>query len=292
MIVAVVVLAACRGGQSDVTASPAAGTVCSPTNGLKKVNITAPGPGGARTSRTYELYVPKHTGDAKKMPLLVSLHGTGASGAIQAAVTHWTTFSDSLATSGGSFVAAFPDGVSSLWLWGAQRSYDVDFVFDVIQDVQAAGCVDASSIYVDGWSEGSYMAQRMACSGGEHGIVFAGVHGYAGGNPDVSGGSCDHSAPTRILLSEGLDDTLIDPQRVGFPALVAWAARYSCASPSKPFNVPQEPAGCAAGSAVAWWPIAGQGHLAWSCAADPTWHDRGVWSYFTQHMAPAETTCS
>lgn len=240
--------------------------------------------------------MPKTVSAGKQLPLLVSLHGTGANGAIQASLTRWTSFSDSLTASGGSFIAAFPDGAGTLWLWGAENSYDVGFIFDVIQSVRETGCIDADSIYVDGWSEGSYMAQRMGCAAGaqssaSHGIVFAGVHGYAGGNPDL-GQSCAHPTATRVLLSQGLDDTIIDPKRVGYPAFTAWGDRYSCASASQPFTATQQLEGCAAGTAVAWWPITGQGHLAWSCAANPTWHDSGVWSFFTRRQAPSATTCS
>lgn len=267
-----------------------------PTTGLKKITINAPGPGGKNVARTYELHVPTGVDASSKVPLLVSLHGTGASGSIQASVAHWAAFADTEAASGRPFISVFPDGLATLWLWGAENSYDAAFVFDVIQEMRLSSCVDATAIYVDGWSEGAYMAQRMACAAGDaslnpFSVAFAGVHGYAGGNPDVSGAGCRNAPPTHVLLSQGLDDTLIDPQRMAFPAYIAWGMRYSCAAATEPLSAAQHMSGCSAGSSVAWWPISDQGHLVWSCTADPTWHNKGVWAYFTQGEAPAGTAC-
>jgi hypothetical protein len=137
----------------------------------------------------------------------------------------------------------------------------------------------------------------MACADGDPavdsmGIAFAGVHSYAGGNPELGGGCTHLSRTPPVLLSQGLDDTIIDPARLGFPAFKAWASRYSCAAPSQPLTAAQQLDGCAGEAQGAWWPIAGQGHLVWSCAMDPMWHNRGVWAFFTQHKAPSETACS
>ena len=228
--------------------------------------------------------------------LLVSLHGTGANGTVQAALTHWTEMSDTLVTSNDSYISVFPDGAATLWFWGTDQSYDVKFLFDVMAAVVATGCVDRSRIYVDGWSEGAFMAQRMACAGGDpdvdnRGIVLAGVHSYAGGDPASTGGRCDSPMRTRVLLSQGLDDTTVDPQKAGFPAYEAWGRRYECSSSPAPLNAPQSYAGCVPGTALTWWPIAGQGHLTWSCPSDPEWHNRGVWAFFTQTAPPAQTSC-
>lgn len=267
---------ACAGRAGNSAApGPSANTACalSPTDGLRTVSLG---------SRTYHLYVPRRIGS--EVPLLVSLHGTGANGTIQAAATHWTGLADS-----ENFIAAFPDGLNTLWLWGVEKSYDVDFVYQVIADIRTSGCVDPNRVYIDGWSEGSYMAQRMACSAAQLGVRIAAIHGYAGGNPGDA--TCRPTQATRVLLSQGLDDRLIDPQKVGYPAFVAWTRRYSCAQPAGSFDAPQHPGRCVGGADAAWWPIAGQGHLDWSCAADPLWHDRGVWSFFTLSEVPSDTSC-
>ena len=92
-------------------------------------------------------------------------------------------------------------------------------------------------------------------------------------------------------MSQGLEDDLIDPVKVGFPAFSAWAARERCSAPAQPYTEIQQLSGCAAGADVAWWPIQDQGHLEWSCSSDVLWHDRGIWAFFTQNQAPTESTC-
>lgn len=289
------------GGLAQITPGAPGACTLSPTGGLTHLSITAPGPGGASTNRSYELYVPKSVGSASAVPLLVSLHGTGANGSTQGSLTHWSAFADAQAAAGSPFVAVFPDGTATLWLWGTESSYDVTFIFDVIAQVISTGCIDQSEVYLDGWSEGAYMAQRMACADGDpaiddEGVVLAAVHSYAGGNPEVGRGTCGPGGrPARtipVLLSQGLDDKVISPQKLGFPAFTAWGGRYSCSPAAAGLDTAQQLSGCATGAAVDWWPIQGQGHLEWSCQADPTWHNQGIWAFFTQGRAPVDSTCS
>ncbi|TMC02059.1 MAG: hypothetical protein E6J41_31145 [Chloroflexi bacterium] len=306
-LIAIALLEACgcagarAGGRAPVAApspQPAgAGCSLSPSGGLARRSITE-----RSTARTYELHAPNGLAAGSRVPLLVSLHGLGAGAAIQDAATGWSSFADRQAAAGAPFVLALPDGLATLWYWGAEDSGDVRFVFDVIADVEASGCVDPARIYVDGWSEGAFMAQRMACASGDpavdpRGAVIAAVHGYAGGDPGIAlPRSCQpqkRKAPApAILLSQGLDDTLVDPRKLGFPALAAWGTRYACRPAAAPYSRAQELGGCSAGGPVAWWPIDGFGHLEWSCPADPTWHNRGVWQFLTKRTAPTATTCS
>jgi poly(3-hydroxybutyrate) depolymerase len=293
----VIVLIGCNGEARKTNPTPVAaggGCTLTATNGLKTVTVAAPGPGGPQSRRTYELYVPAIVDRSSRLPLVVSLHGTGATGAVQASLTHWTSFSESLAQSGGSFIVAFPDGAATLWLWGTETSYDVKFIFDVVKSLEDTGCVQPSAVYVDGWSEGAYMAQRMACASPDAaGIAFAAIHGYAGGNPQVAGTACDHPAPTHILLSQGLDDRIIDPQKVGFAGFTAWIPRYRCyGTPDGPFTEEQRLSDCIPNALVVWWPIEHQGHLEWSCTSDATWHTRGIWRFFRSNEIPAGSTCS
>jgi len=311
LLAAVVVLAACapgaraavrHGGSVPSPPAAASGPGCAPTAGLARRTLSEPGTGGSPAVRTYQLHVPRGLPAGSRVPLLVSLHGLGASGTIQNAITGWSSFDDAQAAAGAPFVLALPDGLATLWFWGVEDSYDVRFVFDVVADIEASDCVDASRIYVDGWSEGAFMAQRMACASGDpavdpRGTVVAAAHGYAGGDPGIAlPQSCQPQrgkAPgPAVLLSQGLDDTLVDPRKLGFPAFTAWGARYSCRPAAAAYTEAQQLAGCSDGVLVAWWPIRGFGHLTWSCPADPSWHARGVWLFLTMRTAPAATTCS
>ncbi|HUE61146.1 MAG TPA: hypothetical protein VMO88_16380 [Acidimicrobiales bacterium] len=262
----------------------------SPAEGLQRVTTQARGPLGT-VSRTYELHVPPGVGKAGGVPLLVSLHGLGQTGAMLDAITGWSAFADARAQAGSPFIVALPDGLQSTWFWGFGESYDVDFLFRVIADLRATGCLDPSAIYVDGWSAGGYMAQRMACVGEARGVTLAGVHSYAGGDPASLVAPCAPPVALPVLLSDGLDDQLSAPLWLGFPAFTAWGRRYSCAPPALSYAEPQRLSGCSAGAAVAWWPLDGFDHLTWSCDGDRFFQDRAVWAFLTLRVAPTATTC-
>ncbi|MBO0682592.1 MAG: hypothetical protein J2P45_05505 [Candidatus Dormibacteraeota bacterium] len=279
-------------------ATAVAGCSLGPTGGLKTRTLLGAGQGSPVQSRSYQLYVPRGVDAQSRLPLLVSLHGLGANGSIQNAATHWSSFDDAQAARGSGFLLALPNGFRDLWYWGSEDSYDVRFLFQVIAQLEKSGCVDRTRIYVDGWSEGAYMAQRMACASGDpnvdpQGIAVAAVHAYAGGDPVVFGPCAAQasSAPPRILISQGLDDLLIDPQEVAFPAFQAWGVRYSCVPVAAPFTTAQELSGCRNGTRVDWWPIRGFTHLTWSCLGDTYWHHRGVWAFLTKGVAPTDPTC-
>jgi polyhydroxybutyrate depolymerase len=255
--------------------------------------LTVGGQGVAARSRTVQVYLPLGETAGSRLPLLISLHGLGATGTIQGAITGWTRFDDRQAAAGAPFVAAFPDGLTTLWFWGLDSSYDVAFLYDVAADLVATGCVDPARVYVDGWSEGAYMAQRMACAAGDpavatHGIRLAGVSSYAGGDPILD---CHPDHATALLLSQGESDTLISPTAIGFPAYQAWARRYGCVLPTQPWTTPQAASGCQNQAHLAWWPLAGLGHLQWSCPADPLWHNTGIWTFLTTGIPPLRATC-
>jgi polyhydroxybutyrate depolymerase len=270
-------------------ATPALASRCTlaPTGGLDRVSIQAPGPVGTM-ERTYQLHVPAGAGAHGPVPLLLSLHGLGASGATMDAITGWSAFADAQAKAGAPFIVALPDALNTAWVWGIE-SYDVSFLFDVIASLRGSGCVDDAAVYIDGWSAGGYMAQRMACVGEGQGVTLAAVHSYAGGDPALPG-PCLPSRTIPVLLSNGLDDQLITPQRVGFPAFEAWGRRYSCQPPAAPYTAAQHLDGCTGGAAVAWWPLAGLPHVEWSCR-DRFSHNRGVWDFLRRRVSPTESVC-
>jgi polyhydroxybutyrate depolymerase len=304
---------------ASATASPTASAGCTlkPTIGLAHLNVQGSAPGGTAL-RSYELFVPAQIVSASRVPLLVSLHGLTSNGKGQDVFTHWSDFDTAEASAGRPFILLLPDGLKTLWSWGTEDSYDVRYVFELIRSLEASGCVDPDRVYIDGWSEGAFMAERLACAAGDpaieaasdpvgdstSGIRLAGVAVYAGGNPAASGSCGPGGSPVQaipILQGHGLDDRLVGPS-MGYAAFTAWASRYGCAQPSgsgsgagsgsEAVSKAASLRGCRDGVTVRWWPIPGAGHVTWSCAADPTWHNRIVWAFLTQGAAPPSGPCS
>jgi polyhydroxybutyrate depolymerase len=270
------------------------------TNGLVHVETNGPSPGGT-TTRSYELFVPPRLNETGPVPLLLSLHGLGGTGKIQNGATHWSDFATEQAAAGAPFVLALPSGIEALWAWGAEDSYDVRFLFGLIATLEASGCIDRSQVFIDGWSAGAYMAQRMACATGDpqvpgSDVGLDAIAAYAGGSPEAAHASCGvdgkPAAPVRVLMSQGLADQVVDPKAKGFAGFSAWADRYLCEPPAFPLDQAQQLQGCRDGAAVAWWPIEGQGHIVWSCPSQPEWHNRGIWDFLTKQLPPTDTTCA
>lgn len=152
--------------------------------------------------RTYQLHVPAGlTGPG--VPLLMSLHGAGSNGQQDELSTGWSQFAD-----GNGLIVAYPNAQgagSGVWDPYMQGSPDVPFLRQVADDIAAGWCIDPRRIYVDGWSNGAVMSQRVACDAGDR---FAAVTSYGGGSPTGAtlAAPCRPSRPMPVGLFVGQYD--------------------------------------------------------------------------------------
>ncbi|WP_354700367.1 hypothetical protein DSM112329_00638 [Paraconexibacter sp. AEG42_29] len=153
--------------------------------------------------RSYRVNVPAGL-SGPRVPLLLSLHGAGSTGAQDELFTGWTPFAAS-----HPFIVAYPQarGVSFSGLWDPYTpvSTDVADLKAMAADIAAQWCVDPQRIHVDGWSNGAVMSQRVACDGAD---TFASVTSYAGGTPSLAGlaAPCSPSRPIAVGLIAGQFD--------------------------------------------------------------------------------------
>lgn len=164
--------------------------------------------------RRYHLHVPPHDQDDAGLPVIVVLHGGGGNGA----QVRETTGFDKLGVQGG-FVVAFPDGTGRLpkklltWNSGGIDVYaarhkvdDVDFLKNVVVDIQKRVPVNAGRIYVVGHSNGGMMCHRLAREAAD---VFDGIAVVAGA---MNFTEADSEKPIAAILIHGTKDqnVLID----------------------------------------------------------------------------------
>ncbi|MHB8659672.1 MAG: CE1 family esterase [Solirubrobacteraceae bacterium] len=169
--------------------------------------------------REYQLHVPQGL-PGPEVPLLISLHGAGSDGAQDEYFTGWSKFADAHHFIVAYPDATFPDEPSAPYLGGGvwdpytQGSPDVPFLTQVVSDIETSYCVDPSRVYVNGWSNGAVMSQRVACDAAG---VFAAADSYAGGDPTAwpqsgvpagrySGAPCHPSRPISIGMIVGQED--------------------------------------------------------------------------------------
>jgi polyhydroxybutyrate depolymerase len=189
--------------------------------------------------RPFEVFAPSSYSPDAPMPLVVLLHGFGASGAIQEAYFRL----EPLAEQRG-FLFVHPDGtINALGkrFWNATDACcgfsstvdDSAYLMSLIEQVQAQFNVDPKRIYLVGHSNGGFMSYRMAC---EHADTIAAIVSLAGATY-LDTDECDPTEPVSVLQIHGTaDDTIaFDGGSIlgnEFPGALAtvtsWAAYNEC----------------------------------------------------------------
>lgn len=185
--------------------APAAGDNCSlvPTEGTVERPLGDSG-------RYYRLHVPE--GLSGTVPLLIDLHGGLETAGFAESQTGWSASADER-----KFIVAYPQAENNYWD-AARDSADVEFIRQVVADVATAYCVDPLRIYVDGFSNGALMSQRMACDAAD---LFAATASLAGTLPTQpfplapsapAGSPCEPSRPIGVAMIGGdFDPFMLTP---------------------------------------------------------------------------------
>lgn len=233
-------------------------------------------------------FYPK-TRDGEKRPLLVFLHGLGASGKLSFEVLRLRDLGERF----NLFVVA-PDGTLSSRgqrFWNAHPAccnFDgapvdhVAYLSRLIDELTQTQAVDPRKIYVLGFSNGGFMAHRLACEWGDR---LAGVVSVAGAGPLADKVCAKPAGRMRILEMHGDADktvfyeggTLFDRPNAAYASsrdtVLDWSRRLSCkGEPSRgaPMDLipnldgaetdPLTYENCAHGS-VSLWTVHGGSHL-------------------------------
>jgi polyhydroxybutyrate depolymerase len=262
-------------------------------------------------ARPFDLDVPPHYDPATPAPLLVALHGYGASGD-NVAASHWPL--SAIALAHGVFVA-HPNGTldgSKHLFWNATDACcnfegaqvdDVAYLTAIIDDVSARYRIDPKRIWVMGISNGGFMAHRLACDRADKIAAIVSLAGSTWLDP----ARCAPSAPVSVLEIHGADDPRIRYEggttREGkgrpYPSVEATvaesAAKDGCTGVLTPSGQPLglddngQPTeiatwtGCPAGIGVERWKMLGAPHIPRVTRA---WAE-GVFAWLEQHPKPS-----
>jgi len=246
--------------------------------------------------RRYDVHVPASYTGATPVPLLLDLHGYGMSKAVQAG---WFGSGFRAKSDRTGFVYVTPQGVQNAWhaqgrCCSFQRNPpdDVAFLEGVVAAVRAAGNIDASRIYVAGFSNGGSMAFALACQRSE---LFAGA---ASVSFALSGGTtveeivaaCTPSRPIPVIHFHGTSDA-ISPYDDGAldsigarQSLAAWATIQGCDASATPEPVSgrtvcETRRNCRGGVAVSLCTVERGPHHLYRSVADPDIPDQ-IWAFW------------
>jgi len=243
---------------------------------------------GTRTIGTEErparlLVPPAHDGTTP-LPLLVLLHGYGASAVLQDGYFGTTRVAREL----GVYLV-LPDGTVDaggrrFWNAGACCDFggvdvdDVGYLTGLLDEVEALVPVDTDRVYFLGHSNGGFMSYRMACELSDRITAVAALAGT-----EATAVPCTPTRPVSVLHMHGTADPTIlyEGGTLGGAAylsaddvVAAWRTRDACTEtategPARDFDssvVGSETAittwsGCGEGSVVERWRLEGSGHI-------------------------------
>lgn len=306
LAVPALLLAACSsGGDSAATATSATSTTVAATTAATDAPVTevpttdvvtteAPTTDAPITTgpdltagRPYTVFTPSTYDGSTPMPLIILLHGFGATGAIQEAYFRL----EPLAESKG-FLYVHPDGTLNAinkQFWNATDACcgfgrgevdDSAYLLSLIEQVQAKYNVDATRIYFVGHSNGGFMSYRMAC---DHADKVAAIVSLAG-DTWLDPTKCAPTEPVNILQVQGTNDGTINyngGSNLGFEypsaqqSVATWAGYNGCGTtpadtgttldlekdlPAAESTVSAFPS-CPADGAVELWTIPGGSHI-------------------------------
>jgi polyhydroxybutyrate depolymerase len=136
------------------------------------------------------------------MPLVLNLHGYGSNARNQAAYSRLPQKADE-----AGFIVVTPDGAGTPQQWNnlqlAELPDDVAFIRDLLDLLESTLCIDASSVYATGISNGSAFAQRLAC------LLPDRIAGVAAVAAFVYPVVCDGRPPVPIIAFHGTADACV-----------------------------------------------------------------------------------
>jgi len=250
---AVLVLAACGGDDSSsenttaATTTDAAATTTIDLNTVPTsvadttVTTTASTTPSQFDDRPYEVFVPTGYDAATAAPLVILLHGYGASGALQELY-----FKLQPEAEARGFLYVHPDGTPNQLnrpFWNAtdaccddqQSVDDPGYISFIIDEVSTTYSVDPARVFLVGHSNGGFMSYRMAC---DHADRIAAIVSLAGAT-FLDTAQCEPSEPVSILQIHGTADgtimydggsTVVGTYPSAETTVATWATYNGCAT--------------------------------------------------------------
>ena len=161
----------------------------------------------AGLTRHYEVFTPETHADTP-LPLIIALHGRTGTGAAMAELTGFNRLAERK-----DVVVLYPDGVNGEWNYTMgvpgypeDAPDDVAFLDALVQKVSKKIRIDPKRLYVAGFSNGGFMAERLACNAPGRYAAFASVSAAGFGGMAET---CPGSHALNFLFVHGTADTNI-----------------------------------------------------------------------------------
>ncbi len=250
--------------------------------------------------REYRIHVPPAIAADGSVALVLGFHGNGGNAGVFADYSGFLPVADR-----EGFIIVFPQGAGEFPTWEmnpVENNADVQFIRDLIADLEVRCGIDPSRVYATGHSRGGGMANRLGCDLSDQ---IAAIGPVSGTYPVTDG--CKIARPVAVVAFHGdadpdvpyngIKDQSGPPDAyfaIGIPILQwasAWAVRDGCTSKSaaildEAYLTGQAWSGCRGGADVVFYTIPGGGH-GWPGGSTPTTGEfntaQMIWDFFEAH---------
>ena len=259
------------------------------------------------TARAYSKFIPSSYSKGTSLPLVVLLHGYGATGAMQESYMKFESVAET-----NKFILVYPDGTvdsSGRRFWNATDACcdffsavaDDVYLLSILKEMESSYSIDAKRIYFVGHSNGGFMSYRMACRYPDRIAAIASLAGAS----YFKTTDCGAKSSVSVLQVHGTKDETIlydGGQILGtsYPGAVAsasqWATFNQCtqnaATRSSKFDLEPNITGdetsvtawtnCQNSSEVELWTMEGAAHIPTLKSTFAT----KIWEFFAAHPKP------
>ena len=259
------------------------------------------------TARAYSKFIPSSYSKDMSLPLVVLLHGYGATGAMQESYMKFESVAET-----NKFILVYPDGTvdsSGRRFWNATDACcdffsavaDDVYLLSILKEMESSYSIDAKRIYFVGHSNGGFMSYRMACKYPDRIAAIASLAGAS----FFKATDCGAKSSVSVLQVHGTKDETIlydGGQILGtsYPGAVAsasqWATFNQCTqnavTRSTKFDLEPNITGdetsvtawtnCQNSSEVELWTMEGAAHIPTLKSTFAT----KIWEFFAAHPKP------
>ena len=259
------------------------------------------------TVRAYSKFIPSSYSKGTSLPLVVLLHGYGATGAMQESYMKFESVAET-----NKFILVYPDGTvdsSGKQFWNATDACcdffsavaDDVYLLSILKEMESNYSIDTKRIYFVGHSNGGFMSYRMACKYPDRIAAIASLAGAS----YFKTTDCGAKSPVSVLQVHGTKDgtILYDGGQIlgtSYPGAVAsasqWATFNQCTqnavTRSTKFDLEPNITGdetsvtawtnCQNSSEVELWTMEGAAHIPTLKSTFAT----KIWEFFAAHPKP------
>ncbi len=207
---------------------------------------------GAR-SETLSIHVPPSYDPTRPIELVVAFHGYLMDDAELRSTTHLAEAGDAK-----GFIAAFPLGTGKSWNGGDCCGQALDQKLDdealaraIVTQLASGYCIDPKRVFATGFSNGGFLAHRLACDASDVFAAVASVSGVMGIDP----ATCKPKRAVPVLQIHGTSDNVV-PYKGGRALFVgpeyrsvattiaAWRDRDACPGTPTVTAAPKDKIAC------------------------------------------------